>query len=192
VLAVGLLAGDEWRPTRLALAVTAGLYFLYALTYSSMDFVLFFLPGLLLLTPALAAGLRRLGPAALFLPLALVALNYSPQNLRGSPAARDELAPLLLEEETPADAILVTRGPATTALWYFQSVEKMREDLIVVDSDLFQFAWYRQRLGQRYGELDHLAADDLAGFTASNGQRRPVCHLNLDDTRPLRCTEVGA
>jgi hypothetical protein len=188
--AAGLIRPGADRPIRLALALTAALYAGYSLTYASEDAFVFALPALLLLTPMLGAGLRFLGPAALFLPIALVALNYPARNLGGSSSARAQITPLLQEEEVPLEAIVLSAGRTTPALWYFLFVEGLRADIIVADVNLFQFDWYRERLGERYPELEHLAADDVAGFVAQNRLARPVCHLDLDAPTRRACVEA--
>jgi hypothetical protein len=80
----------------------------------------------------------------------------------------------------PPDAILLTPGdPTIFTLWYFQHVEGRRPDLVLVDTNLFAFAWYRQRLQGQYPALDGLERDDLENFRRINQARRPVCLASL-------------
>ncbi|MCA9990560.1 MAG: DUF2723 domain-containing protein [Anaerolineales bacterium] len=179
-----LLAPGRGNPTW-PITLTATLYTLYAFGYHTNDAAVFLLPALLLLSILLADGLRPLGPAALLLPIALLMLNFDGQNLSRDQIVRPLAGSVL--RAAPANAILMAPGDQTIfTLWYFQHVEGQRPDLILVDSNLFAFDWYRQRLGQQYPELHHLAEDDLPGFRAQNGTQ-PICDVALTAPQPLIC-----
>ncbi|MCI0395413.1 MAG: DUF2723 domain-containing protein [Chloroflexi bacterium] len=162
------------RPVYAWLLATAALYAVYAFTYASQDAVVFFLPGLLLLSVLLASGLKRLGWAALLLPGVLLALNFNAQDISDGPTMRAPAENVLWE--VPQNAVLLTPGDQTIfALWYFQQVEGQRLDIVLVDQNLFQFDWYREQLGRTYPDLRHLDQDDVPGFLARNRDQRPVC-----------------
>lgn len=165
--------------------LTIALYFCYAFFYDVVDAMVFTLPAFLLLSVRLATGLQKMRRFALILPLLLLMLNFTPQNLSYEDAVRPTIEPYLLE--APNRAILMMPGDETIfAMWYFRHVEGIRPDLILVDSNLFAFDWYRQHLGDLYPDLQHLTEDDLAGFQEQNLSRRPVCII----TQQLNCLET--
>lgn len=164
--------------TPLPLLATAGGYALYAFAYNTADAFVFFLPALLLLSILLAPALRRLNWLALLLPLALLMLNFSQVSLRRQQTVRALAEPAL--QRAPPQAILLTTGDQTTfTFWYLHHVEGQRPDLILVDSNLFAFDWYRQRLMHHHPALRRLARDDLASFRSANRGQRPVCSVAL-------------
>ena len=157
---------------------TAALYIVYATGYATEDAIVLLLPALMLLSLLLAIGLRRLGWLVLLLPLVLLLLNFNVQRLNDGHSIRP-LAEAMLQV-MPPDAILLTPGdPTIFTLWYFQHVEGRRPDLVLVDTNLFAFAWYRQRLQGQYPALDGLERDDLENFRRINQARRPVCLASL-------------
>jgi hypothetical protein len=191
-----VVAGTCWASQvearrRLALMATAAIYLLYAMGYDSVDSVVYVLPGLLLMALLLGFGLERLGWLSFGLPLLLLLLNFSAQNLSDDTGIRPRAVRLL--EAAPAKAVLLTPGDETIfALWYFQHVERMRSDLILVDSNLFAFDWYRLHLAQQHTELTALAEDDLEQFRHLNERQRPVCLVTLsthpgDEPSPGSC-----
>jgi hypothetical protein len=189
IVALGLSRklSSERRKMGLLLA-TCLLYIIYALGYRSTDAVVFLLPGLLLLSIPLALGLKRLGWASLALPLILIALNFNSQNLSQEPAVRDNAEKLL--HLAPKNAILVTPGDQTIAtLWYLHFVEDQRMDLTIVDQNMFQFNWYRERLGQIDPTLLHLDLDDLDGFRQQNQELRPICNIALVSQVTITCSD---
>lgn len=187
LLVVGLAEtwSEKKRVYGLFLA-TAVLYAILSLGYHTEDAAVFFLPGLLLLSILLISGLRWLGPLSLLLPLALLTLNFHKQNLRHEAPIRPQ-AELLLAEAPPS-AILLTPGDQTMfALLYFHYVEKQRPDLILVDSNLLAFEWYRNRLSRQYPELGALEIDDLVHFREYNSQNRWFCTVSLITSDTNRC-----
>lgn len=180
----------DWRLLRLRLGLlaTAVLIFLYALNYGSSDAVVLLLPAILLLSLLLPTGLQRLGGAALLLPVTLLLLNYSLVALSGDNSVRTAANALL--RDAPQDAILLTPGDQTIfTLWYFQYVARQRNDLVLIDANLFAFDWYRRRLGQQYPTIKGLEADDLAALRTMNREKRPFCQATLqtNDPQPLIC-----
>jgi hypothetical protein len=170
----------------LPLLLTAGAYFLYALTYRSDDALVNLLPALLLLSLLLKNGLERVGAAGLVLPLALLALNY--HSFNATPAADPRLLAGRHWATLPPGAIVLTPGDETISmLWYFQHVEGQRPDLVLVDGNLFAFDWYRDHLQQRYPWLTHLEEDDLANFQQQNRRQRPLCFVSLVAPGENRC-----
>ena len=180
------LSKDLKIPLDAAISVTAGGYFVFAALYSTDDAILFTLPAFILLALLLCKTAVRAGPWLMILPMILLAINLT----EFQPA--DRSLPRLIAEETlrgaPEGAIVITSGERTTfTLWYLQFVEELREDLLLVDKDLFQFDWYRQRLGNKYPLLQNLERDDLEGFVAENRTNHGVCTANLERGNRLFC-----
>ncbi len=167
---------DYWLLT--TVLTTAVLYIIYALAYNTPDALVFTLPALLLCAMLLGVGLRYGGAWSLGLPLLLLLLNFQPQNLRSAVLIRPLATQLLVH--TPADALLLSSDEATTfTLWYFHHVESHRPDLIIVDTHLFAFDWYRDRLRSQHADLWVPGEDDLTAFYTRNAQTRPLCHVHI-------------
>jgi hypothetical protein len=183
VLAVGL--AETW-PTQkrrhLFLLATVLGYATWAFGYRTDDAAVFFLPGLLLLSLLLIPGLRWAGAMAFLLPLTLIALNFTDQNLRYETAVRHAAEAIL--RQTPADALVLTPGDETIfALWYFHHVEGQRPDLIIVDRNLLAFSWYRKNLQRHYPDLVALEIDNLEQFQQANSRLRLLCPVSLTSSR---------
>ena len=149
------------------------IYCLWATGYAKDDSPVLLLPCLLLLSGSLAHGLASLGRVAWLLPLLLVALHYSSM---ATDPVRETAVPFL--NELPPNTLLLTQGDeATFAMWYFHHAEGLRPDIIVVDTDLLAFDWYRRRLQRHYPTLNGLAQDDLA--TLVQQAERPIWHWEL-------------
>jgi hypothetical protein len=191
----------------LVMGGTAVVYFIYAAIYHTPDYHVFFLPALLplawLLSPALTDITAKLSgwlrppaaPAAWFLkawplllPLTLLLLHFSEQNLRQETRVRPGAIALL--QAIPADAIVITPGDQTiSTLWYFQAVEGQRPDLVLVDRNLFGFDWYRERLISQHPFLSRLEGDDLFHLEVTHVLERPLCYagFNPDKTPIISC-----
>lgn len=209
LLPVGV--SETWSRKRkqyVAVLGTAGVYAVYAFTYNTADAAVFFLPGLLLLTLPLADALasiegkgyaQRAGGSfgrrglVFLLPLALLMLNFSGLDLSDDWQVRRLVEPVL--EEAPPGAVLLTTGDrATFSLWYLHFVEGQRPDVVLVDSNLLAFDWYRQRLAQRHPSLGRLERDELDAFRTHNAQFHPLCEVtftpggaaNVSCTAPAR------
>lgn len=155
---------------------TVTFYGVHALGYGTTDAHILFIPALWLLSVWLIFGLEILRKWAFVLPLLLVALNFSTQNLNNE-RQTEELAYQALAT-VPAQAIVITPGDSTIfSLWYLQHVQGFRPDLILIDNNLFAFDWYRQRLSQHYPDLTHLEQDDLPALIIHT--HRPVCYRQL-------------
>jgi len=177
-LAAGASTGTNERPTPTLLAGTALLYVSFALTYATPDAAVLLLPVFLILALLVAPLLQRLGPAALLLPLALVALTFGARDVRQQPPVRP-LANAVLQS-APANALLLTPGDRTIfTLLYFQQVEGARPDIRLVDENLFAFDWYRARLREQYPDLFIPAEDDLVALRQGNEGKRPICLVSL-------------
>lgn len=157
--------------------ITAVIIIIYAVTYRPEDAIIFMLPAILLAALFLYPVFRSLEKVALLLPLGLLLLNFSSLNLQQS-----DLRSRVFEtvNTLPAQAIVITPGDTTIfTLWYFQKIETIRTDLVLVDSDFFAFDWYRQQLKRDYPHLDALERDDLVAFETANSQLRTICRISL-------------
>jgi hypothetical protein len=187
------LFGALMRPDslqNLLTLLTAGLYVGYALLYHTADAAILLLPALLFMAFLMAPALRQAGVGGLALPITLLLVNFQALNASDDHQVRPIAESILMS--APDQAILLTPGDRSIfSFWYFHHVEKQRRDVILVDSNLFAFSWYRQRLGQRYPELRGVEMDNLVAFQQLNEERRPFCRVNLveNDSGPpgVRC-----
>ena len=158
--------------------LTAIGYMLYAFGYNTPDAIIFCLPALLLFSLFLTPSFQQLGWLALLLPLTSLMLNFQTQNLGNDVTIRPLMDVVWIE--IPTNAIVLTPGDQTIfTAWYFQHVENQRPDVILVDSNLFAFDWYRQQLQQRHPDLTGITQDDLGHFQQRNQQKRPYCLVTL-------------
>lgn len=175
------------RRVTISLSATALLYLIYGYLYQTDDVKVNLLPTIILLSPLLAAGLTRIGSWSILVPIGLFLFNYQLVNLHNDRSVRP-LADNILSS-APDNAIMLTAGDQSIfTLWYFHHVEQIRDDLYLVDANLFAFDWYRQRLSKLYPDLVMLEKDDLAEFRAGNGRLRPVCEVPPDLGGVAICT----
>jgi hypothetical protein len=196
VLAVRIgwrIRGSKGTPSA-ALLAAATLYVLYAFTYRPWDSVVLLLPALLMTALVIGMGLQHHHRLKIWLlPLAmllLLALATPPDS--GETNVREETQWLL--DQIPDNAIVLTPGDGTvSALWYYHHVEDIRTDIIVVDENMFQFGWYRERLREGYPSLWVPLDDELDAFMTANHSKRPVCKLSLVNGLKTDCWpfEVG-
>ena len=138
---------------------------------------------LVLLSMLLVPVFQRVGWIAIILPLALILLNFQSNNVKDTYLIRQYVESLLLE--VPEKAILETPGdPTIFTLWYIIFAEEQHTDIIPVDSDLFAFDWYRNRLQRLYPGLTGLEDDNLVRFRELNQAKRPYCFASLAKNEP--------
>lgn len=171
---------------------TAVAYLVYAFFYQTTDAIVLTLPAWLLLSLCLAPALPRMRKWTLILPGAAVLLHLLGNNGANIHNIRVQADHIL--NATPSEAILVTSGdPDIFAMWYFHYVENQRPDVILVDSALLAFDWYRHNLAQQYPDLRVLSEDNLALFETENQLHRAVCyaHFNVAPgmSETVRCLE---
>ncbi len=180
---------DRWP---LLLGATAGLYTLFALAYGTPDAAVLLLPALLLLAFLLAPRLNAPGAWSVVLPLALAAAGLV---ARADSPPSPHAAAVAALAAAPPRALLLTPGDRSLfALWYAHHVEGQRPDVIIADTNLFAFDWYRLRLARQQPDLFVPATDDLLAFQRSNAAARPVCAVSLTaapaSAPRLYCNEV--
>lgn len=165
--------------------LTATAILFYSFTYNTSDALVFTLPALLILTLLLTPALAELRHWAFILPLALLLLNFNAQRPSREQMPRTEVMTLLAQ--TPPNAILAAPGDETIfVLWYFQHVEGFRPDVVLMDTQLFGFDWYRTRLSQTYANLFVPSSFDIPAFIQENQAKRPYCTITLS-TQSLLC-----
>jgi len=193
IIAAFFVVDPKLRRLYWLLLGTAVLYFFIAFFYHTNDAIVFTLPAWVLLSLLLVPVFQRLGWIALALPLALILLNFQSNNLKDNHLVRYNVESLLLE--VPENTILETPGdPTIFTLWYIIFAEEQRTDIIPVDSDLFAFDWYRNRLQLLYPDLTGLEQDNLTEFRELNQARLTYCFASLaqnESNSPysLVCTE---
>ncbi len=163
------------------LLITSLAYLSYNFFYVPDDAIVTVLPIFILLGPALAAGLSQIGFWSFFLPLALLIANYQTLDLHENRSLRPMAYQIF--DAAPQNAILLTPGDQSIfTLWYFYYGEAYRQDLALVDTNLFAFEWYRHRLSNSYPDLLAVEEDNVDAFIKSNGRSRPICFVppNLD------------
>jgi hypothetical protein len=182
-----------WRGSRsMALAMGASLLGLSALAigYDTQDSHIWLIPAMVVLAYALGRGFLLLLdhvhaawrlPVALSLAIGLVAWllvsNWQAIDASGGVQAREFMDRIL--QDAPSDALLITQQDRHTfSLWYAIYGLGQRQDLEIIDQDLWGHAWYQDVVHARVGaalDLDHAAASTA----------RPVCRL--DSSGEMQC-----
>ncbi|MFN2138564.1 MAG: DUF2723 domain-containing protein [Candidatus Promineifilaceae bacterium] len=179
LVVLGLTSQIVPRRLSLRLLLTAGAYIVYAFCYQTDDAFVYLLPVAVLAAPLLAAGLARAGAWSLVAPGLLLLLNLQAVTPRELDSPRTRASAII--QAAPDNAILLTPGDRSLfALWYFQHVEGMRQDLILVDKNLLAFDWYRARMAGHYPALTGLEADNAANFVVENNRLYPICDVPSD------------
>ena len=172
---------------RWAGALLAGLPALYALGYNTSDSHVYLLPvwmlGALALVPGALMATRALArPPRLraLLPVALLVVafwlgitQYGAQDLSDDWIAENWLQ--AVATGTPEGALVITGEDGQTfALDYLQWAQGERRDLVAVDSELWEYPWYRRQLSIRHPDLDLPSEGSLEQVVAAGLERGPV------------------
>ncbi len=200
--------GLATQPRRLILTTGATAFgcALYALGYATADAFVYLLPVFWLAALWQAAGVlaladffarrsqpswRRAARAAAWiglaglLPLALLWQNWAMVDLSHDSAAR-RFGQAALAAAAP-QALLVSDGDEHTfALWYVQDGLGQRPDVIIVERTLWNYAWYRRRLAQRWPLLSAEAGPDISALIADQLDARPVYITDPSEDIALR------
>jgi len=178
IVSVARAKEKDWKLSA-AMTVSALAYTVYAFTYRANDAAVLLLPGIVLAT--IVAGrwlLEEPRPTLWLIPIVMAGLLILTPGSFSAATIEDEVAARI--DQIPRQAIVLTPGDASiAALWYFHHVEGHRPDLVIVDGNMFQFDWYRQRLSRDHPMLFVPSADDLGAFETKNRRVWPVCHLTL-------------
>lgn len=155
--------------------VTAVLFLLYAFLYNNGDAIVFTLPAILLLVLLLLPGLERLKIWGMLLPITLILLNFDRININQDRSVPQQVEQLL--GVVPPNGVLESSGEANLfSLWYSHHVERERPDVLIVDSQLYVFLWYRERLKKSEPTVTEVPTD-LAQFRQLQSAKRPYCRI---------------
>lgn len=187
-----LIAGWGWFrlwQRRRSLATTTGLAFglfsIYAIGYNTTDSLVYLVPALPLMIPWLKEGFtasakwlqERLDRSIwliLLIPLLHVLLSWGAMDLSDEQTAT--VWSLNTLRRTPYEGILLTDSDAHTfALWYAQDVLGQRQDVVVIDQDLWHYPPYRKMLKETL-PLDDIG-DTLSPTYLAHQTARPVMEL---------------
>lgn len=185
IIAVGVAIDEHEKRTILLILLTAAGFITFTFFYQTTDSLLFMLPAIVLLSLPLAVGFTKLNKWALLFPIILLVINFNQQNLTQDHTIRPQVDAIFLQ--IPTDALVLTPGdPSIFTLWYFKYVEDQRTDLTYVDSNLFAFDWYRDRLQGQNPDLKGLEIDDLDLFLALN-KNSPICTVSIAKSGSIVC-----
>jgi hypothetical protein len=178
-------------------------YAAYATGYNTTDSYVYLIPALIIfafwLGIGLAKGLNWLGQRliarwslvvgtwlACIGPLSALLLSYQDMDVHRDTSAFAFGDRVLAA--APSQVVLLTSDDRHTfTLWYFQHVLGQRPDLVIVDTGLMAYDWYRSSLPRSClrsvspeGDADEVGQMDLT---------RPVCEVIGGDDDWLRCKE---
>lgn len=174
-----------------AVLLSISLYVAFAALYRTPDRSVNLLPALLLGATLWVFVYRRLGVVTWVVPLILLVMGMSAQNLRGDYSVRQAAVDML--HDAPTGAILLTPGDRTVfTLWYFHHVEGMRPDVYLIDTNLFAFEWYRARLAETYPELIIPEVDNVVALRDLNRSAMPICTASLVSESTPRSAQGGS
>jgi len=191
------------RPLAWATSSVVVLFSIYAVLYRTADSFLYMIPAYMaaalwlgrggqLVIAAVGERMRLIGRsvivvALLALPVYQVVTNWTHIDVSHDRAALDFVQAALTD--LPPQALLITASDEHTfALWYALAASG-RDDVLVVDRDLTQFAWYRRQIERKTpGGAWQDGADDVASYTAELARRafgqRPVYLAGRDVELP--------
>ena len=152
---------------------------LYSINYDIHDIDSYFLLAYVTIALWAAAGaaaligaIRRTQPAsraaAVLLACALFPLagNYSRVNESGSTLVEDYTRDMFASLEPNAIIVSYQWDYFVSAAYYFQLVENVRPDVVVIDKELLRRTWYLSQLEQRYPSLIERSRRELNAYLA--------------------------
>lgn len=175
LIALGIWYPSKARQRQGVYLLTAVIYLLFSFAYGTGDAIVLSLPAFLFLILILIDGSKVLGRWVLVLPLALILLNFATVNIRQDRLVHQQLEQIVVE--VPQNALIETSGEAILfSLWYMKFVTHQREDVLIVDNQLYAYSWYRERLKQQDDSLTHLN-EDIGLLREQVQAKRPFCTL---------------
>lgn len=193
-----LYAPAHCRPLVWRMAVIAGGYSIFALTYDTADSYAYLIPVYMIFAIWVGLGVqlllsygtrwRRTSALLLAGGLGLALFWSTPATLRQVDASQDRRAIMYAQrvlDTVPEGALVTTQEDRDTfPLWYYHYALGQRPDIAVVVTPLLEYAWYRQHLGKLYPSL-HIPEQPASGWKASlidaNIARRPICTVHEID-----------
>jgi hypothetical protein len=119
--------------------------------------------GLWLLKGSVRAASVRTG--LLFLPgIVAVVLNLGKVNQRDNHLVEDYTMNMFASLQPGALVFSYQWDYWVSASYYFQLVDGMRPDLVVIDKELLRRSWYLRQLGSRYPWLIQRSREEVDGF----------------------------
>lgn len=166
-------------PSRLAvlLLVATIPYFAFSMSYRPEDAIVMLLPVFLFL----GLGLTYVNPRFFrLLPIpSLIMLILTVIFLGSAESDKSEASARALLAATPPDSVLLTSGDEIYSIMtYLIYVEGLRGDILLIDSNMYQFDWYRQQLKDLNGDLKRLRYDSLTDFISDNAAKIPICRIS--------------
>ncbi|OGO06478.1 MAG: hypothetical protein A2Y73_02765 [Chloroflexi bacterium RBG_13_56_8] len=162
----------ERRAWAVATGLVFAVYVLYAIGYDTADSHVYLLPTYLITALWIAEGSRTvldelagLRYSSLWIVLGLCALAVIPlssvlHNYKALDLSEDRTVVEWVDDalgELPIGALLITgEDRHTFALDYVRWVEGQRQDLLVMDGELFPQPWYAEQIRRRYPSLAQL------------------------------------
>ena len=161
----------------------------FALVYNTTDSFVYLLPAWLVLAWWMQRGLewllaqpraRLVVGAALPAWLVLTALIHWPSLDASADRSAEQFA-LGALNALPRGAVLISAGDEHTfALWYFSEVRHVRDDVVIVDRDLFGEAQARASLQARWPSLRIGSDDRIDHFISDNRAEHSIYVLGDD------------
>lgn len=162
--AIGWGLPTAWRSDRPLLVLSAGVALcslLFAIGYGGADSSVYLLPwtwawcvwaglGVAAIWSRISGAYRRVLRAGLVVILLLslgwaLAARYDRLDLHADSAERERINALL--GQMAPDALLFTSADADTfGAWYLQRALAVRRDVLVIDTRLLRWSWYREQL----------------------------------------------
>lgn len=124
--------------------------------------------GLYFIGSWIAGGSARLAPgrgALLLLPgIAALVLNFGKVDQRGNHLVEDYTMNMFSSLQPGALVLSYQWDYWVSASYYYQLVDGMRPDLIVIDKELLRRSWYLRQVESRYPWLIERSREEVSGF----------------------------
>ena len=96
-----------------------------------------------------------------------------------------------VRSELPQDAIVFTsENKDTFTLWYYHYGLGLRPDIVVINSGMLSYDWYRSQIQKIYPDLKLSDQGDCFPCILEElmeGNYRPICTTHLDSSDPFSC-----
>lgn len=141
---------------------------LYTINYSIPDVESYYIPGFVALLFVFNYGLYfvikylkwfLIVPIAFIIPL----VNYHSCTLRSNTFGLD-FGRSCIEQLPESSLLLCTYWDVYSPILYLQTVEGVRQDLIVIDKELLRRTWYIKYIEEKYPQLYQKAGDDIEAY----------------------------
>jgi hypothetical protein len=192
-----------FRPSSLVFKTLwiVAVYSAFSLGYATSDSFLYFIPpalcfaiwigmgvdGLMKMIPPRYLKLGWTAGLVMLAYLGFLAASHWPQ-VDASRDGRAEQFGQLVMAQMPVDTIIFAKGDqAVFSLWYFHYALRERPDLVVIATDLLNFAWYQQTLKSTYPSLIINGPFPFPSTIQFDNPARPVCFVEYDGQALIQC-----